>query len=121
MDGLDRVAEGLDLVYFHGEGQGGADGAEAELEVGAFEQSVKGEDGLEHGSLELGRGEAGGLLLELGQSVAEVLVFEPTVEGATVHVGEAGGFGDGGSGGEDGEGHPLAVGEAGGFRFRGRV
>ena len=47
-------------------------------------------------TLELDTGEFGCLLMELGESGAEVLVLEPTVQGAAVHLGEASGFRYGG-------------------------
>ena len=46
----------------------------------------------------------------MGETGAEVLIFEPTIQGAAAHFGEARGFGQGKCGGKDGKGHPPAGG-----------
>ena len=75
-------------------------------------------DSLKGEALEAAFGELGGLAPQLGKLVAEFGVLEPTVQSAAAHFGEAGGLGDGGGGGENGERRLLAWGEAGVFYFR---
>ncbi len=87
-------------------------GEVAEVEVAGVNDSLKGE------ALEAAFGELGGLAPQLGKLVAEFGVLEPTVQSAAAHFGEAGGLGDGGGGGENGERRLLAWGEAGVFYVR---
>ncbi len=81
-------------------------------EVAGVKDSLKGE------ALEAAFGELGGLAPQLGKLVAEFGVLEPTVQSAAAHFGEAGGLGNGGGGGENGESRLLAWREAGVFYFR---
>ena len=58
-------------------------------------------------------GKVGGLTLELGELLLKFGGLEPTVQGATANLRDAGGVGDGGRGGEYGERGLLARGETG--------
>ncbi len=70
---------------------------------------------MERETLELDTGEFGCVLVELGESGAEVLVLEPTVQCAAVHLGEASGLRYGGGCAEYGKDFSLPVGEVGVF------
>ena len=65
-------------------------------------------DSLKGEALEAAFGELGGLAPQLGKLVAEFGVLEPTVQSAAAHFAEAGGLGNGGGGGENGERRLLA-------------
>ncbi len=118
LQGLDLVMQLLDFAKLGGVTEDGADGAEADFRVWTLQEVAEANDGLEGEALEAAFGESGGLALQLGKLAAEVGVLEPTVQSAAAHLGEAGGLGDGGGGGEYGESRLLARGGAGVFYFR---
>ena len=108
----------LDFAKFGGVIEDGADGAEADLRVLILEKVAEVKDSFKGEALEAAFGELGGLALQLSKLAAEFGVLEPTVQSAAAHFAEAGGLGNGGGGGENGESRLLAWGEAGVFYFR---
>ncbi len=117
--GPDHAVLGFwDFAKFGGVIEDGADGAEADLRVLILEKVAEVKDSLKGEALEAAFGELGGLALQLGKLVAEFGVLEPTVQSAAARFAEAGGLGNGGGGGENGERRLLAWGEAGVFYFR---
>ena len=118
---MDLGLDFLDVVKPGGKAEDGAGGAKADFRFRVVEEFAEAKNGLKGKALEVALGKLGGLALLLGELLPEFGLLKPPVQGAAVYLSPAGGLGDGGGGGKDGEGGLLAGGEAGIFWSRGIV